>query len=231
MPETLLLLPGMMCDERLFESQIARFSSERPVVVASLSGQSSFAALANDILRNAPPRFALAGLSMGGIAAMEIVRQMPERVTRLALLDTNHLAESEERGKVRDKQIDHVRAGGLRAVMRDEMKPNYLADGPNKQAILDLCMSMAETLGEQTFVQQSQALNQRADQTDTLRSVTVPALIMCGKEDTLCPPARHEMMHQLIAGSTLAIVPGAGHLPPLEQPERTNELLAAWLRQ
>lgn len=229
MKEPLLLLPGMMCDARIFSPQIARFSADRPVMVAPLAGRMSFAELAEDILGHAPRRFALAGLSMGGIAAMEMVRQASDRITRLALMDTNPLAESADRAAARDAQIERVRAGGLRSVMRGEMKPNYLTDGPNTGRILDLCMAMAEALGAGVFADQSRALKQRRDQRDTLRSVRVPTLILCGEDDTLCPLKRHEMMRDLVPGARLAVVPGAGHLPTLEQPERTNEELEQWL--
>lgn len=229
MNEPLLLLPGMMCDARLFESQIAAFSLSRPVMVAPLTGQTSFAELAAEILLHAPPRFALAGLSMGGIVAMEIVRQTPDRVTRLALMDTNPLAELPERAAERDSQIERVQTQGLRSVMREEMKPNYLTDGPNKEALLNLCMAMAEDLGEKVFEDQSRALQQRSDQCDTLRGVKVPALILCGEDDQLCPVERHEMMRDLIAGAQLTVIPGAGHLPTLEQPQHTNEALGEWI--
>lgn len=229
MNEPLLLLPGMMCDARLFAQQIALFSINRPVMVAPLTGRTSIAELAEDILSHAPARFALAGLSMGGIAAMEMIKRAPERITRLALLDTNPVAELADRAVERDAQIERVRAGGLRPVMRDEMKPNYLSEGPNKGRILDLCMAMSEALGEGVFVEQSVALQQRPDQCDTLRDVRVPTLILCGEEDTLCPIGAHELMRDLISGARLAVIPKAGHLPVLEQPERTNEELERWL--
>ncbi len=198
-------------------------------MVAPLTGRTTFAELARDILAHAPPRFALAGLSMGGIAAMEIVRQAPERVSRLALMDTNPLAEPADRAAQRDSQIERVLAGGLRPVMRDEMKPNYLTDGPNVGRILDLCLAMAEALGADVFADQSRALQQRPDQRDTLRAVRVPTLVLCGEDDTLCPLERHEMMRDLISGSRLAVIRRAGHLPVLEQPDRTNEQLKRWL--
>lgn len=229
MNEPLLFLPGMMCDARLFAPQIGEFSVDYPVMVAPLTGRSTVAELCEDILAHAPPRFALAGLSMGGIIAMEIVRQAPERVSRLALMDTNPLAEPAARAIERDAQIDRVRNGGLRSVMRDEMKPNYLADGPQKGWVLDLCMEMAEALGADVFTLQSRALAQRPDQRDTLRAIDVPTLILCGEYDSLCPLERHEMMRDLIPGARLAVIPGAGHLPVLEQSELTNKEIKLWL--
>jgi pimeloyl-ACP methyl ester carboxylesterase len=120
--------------------------------------------------------------------------------------------------------------GELYAVMRDELKPNYLVKSPNRQRILNLCMEMAETLGPEVFANQSFAIQHRPDQCETLRSVTIPSLILCGKEDSLCPVSRHELMHDLIPGSRLAVIPNAGHLPTLEQPKHTNGILEQWLR-
>ena len=219
----------MMCDARLFSPQIAAFSTKRTVEVAPLTRRDSIAGLSARILQNAPPHFALAGLSMGGIVAMEMYRQAPDRVTRLALMDTNPLADTAERKADRQRQIERVRAGELRSVMRDEMKPHYLAVGPNTGDLLDLCMAMAETLGPKTFADQSNALRYRPDQCETLRAVTVPTLVLCGESDTLCPLERHELMQDLVPNSRLAVIRGAGHLPVLEQPKPTNREIEQWL--
>ena len=113
--------------------------------------------------------------------------------------------------------------------MREEMKPNYLAGGPGRAAILDLCMEMAVDLGNQVFLNQSVALMNRPDQTETLRRYTGPSLVLCGREDSLCPVERHELMHGLLANSRLEIIEEAGHLPVLEQPEQTTAAMARWL--
>jgi pimeloyl-ACP methyl ester carboxylesterase len=231
MKDPLVLLPGMMCDARLYGPQIDAFSHERSITVAPLGDHDTVAVLARDVLDAAPAHFALAGLSMGGIVAMEVIRQAPERITRLALLDTNPKAETDAVAQFREPQIAKVMDGKLRSVMRDEMKPNYLTDGPNMGQVLDLCMAMAETLGPDVFVRQSRALQTRPDQQGTLRSVTVPTLILCGEDDSLCPLHRHELMHDLIPHSTLTVIKKAGHLPTLEQPNATNEALAKWLNQ
>ena len=227
----LVLLPGMMCDARLFGPQTAALSGHRPVHLAPIGGHDSMAALAAEVLAHAPPRFALAGLSMGGIVAMEVLRQAPGRVERLALLDTNPRAETPEVRAGREPQVAKARAGGLASVMRDEMKPNYLADGPRRGDILDLCMAMALDLGPEVFERQSRALAARPDQQATLRDFRGPALVLMGEDDRLCPRDRHDLMHSLIAGSRLAIVEGAGHLPTLEQPERTTAELIRWLEE
>ena len=225
----LVLLPGMMCDARLFGPQINALSGRYPIMTAPLGGQETIEKLATEVLQTAPPKFALAGLSMGGIVAMEMVRQAGDRVVGLALLDTNPLAEAEATKDRRAKQIAAALAGDMRRVMRDEMKPNYLADGPNQGAILDLCMAMATDLGPAVFVRQSQALRDRRDQTETLRRYAGQTLILCGRQDILCPVERHRLMQNLIPGSTMQIVEDAGHLPTLEQPQITTAALSRWL--
>lgn len=227
----LVLIPGMMCDERLFQPQFDAFAGERSVVCAPIADAASMYELAADILAKAPPRFALAGLSMGGIVAMEIMRQAPERVDRIALLDTNPLAEAADVKARRGPQMQAVREGRLAIVMREEMKPNYLSDSPNRDAILKLCQQMALDLGAQVFLNQSRALMDRPDQSDTLQSFDLPTLVLCGREDTLCPVARHEFMAELIKDSHLEIIDGAAHLPTLEQPELTNAALSRWLQE
>ena len=225
----LVFLPGMMCDARLFVPQISPLSGLRAVMVAPMGGADNMADLAREVLDNAPPRFALAGLSMGGILAMEVLRQAPERVNQLALLDTNPRAELPEVKARRTPQMEAVKAGRLRAVMRDEMKPNYLVDSPRKPAILDLCMDMALNLGPQVFLNQSIALRDRPDQQDTLAAYKGKALVLCGRHDALCPVERHELMHGLLENSHLQIIENAGHLPTLEQPEHTTAALIRWL--
>ncbi|MCR9135279.1 MAG: alpha/beta hydrolase [Alphaproteobacteria bacterium] len=224
-----VLIPGMMCDARLFAPQIEAFSADRPIHLAPIGGAETIEAIAAGVLEQAPPRFALAGLSMGGIIAMQIMAMAPERVDRLALLDTNPWPDLPETSANRDRQIALVRQGQLVAVMRDEMKPNYLADGPERGRILDLCMDMALSLGDDVFVRQSSALKIRPDQCKNLEAVRVPTLVMCGAEDTLCPLDRHEEINRRIQGSRLLQIEGAGHLPTLEQPDATNAALREWL--
>ncbi len=225
----LVLLPGMMCDARMFSPQITALSGDVPLMMHPIGGHETIGEIARDVLSNAPARFALAGLSMGGIVAMEIAREAPDRVAGLALMDTNPLAETPLVKARRGPQMKAAQNGDLRRVMRDEMKPNYLTDGPNRGAILDLCMDMAMRLGPQVFLNQSKALRDRPDQTDTLRAFSKPTLILCGADDTLCPIERHELIHDLMPQSHLEVIPNAGHLPTLEQPDQTTAALARWL--
>ena len=225
----LVLLPGMMCDERLFAPQISELSKQREVHFAQISGHETITELATEVLNNAPPVFALAGLSMGGIVAMEVLSQAADRVERLALLDTNPLAELSDVAKRRGPQIDAVKNGQLKEIIRDEMKPNYLFDGVKKTETLKLCMDMALDIGPDAFIRQSIALRDRVDQKNTLRKYKRPALVLCGRHDVLCPLERHELMHTLLENSKLEIIEDAGHLPTLEQPKITTKALASWL--
>ncbi|RMD90604.1 MAG: alpha/beta fold hydrolase [Alphaproteobacteria bacterium] len=228
-PDPLVLLPGMMCDARLFGPQIEALSREAPVMVMPMTGGDSIARLARNVLEAAPPRFALAGLSMGGIVAMEVLAQSRDRVTRLCLMDTNAQAELASVAAAREPQIVKARTGKLAEVMRDEMKPRYLAPGPRRQAVLDTVMQMALDLGPEVFVAQSRALQRRPDQQATLRRARIPTLVICGEHDQLCPLRRHEFIAQLMPLAHLEVIPDAGHLPTLERPRLVTALLRRWL--
>lgn len=225
----LILLPGMMCDARLFTPQIKALSGVRSVTVGDLDKHSTVHELAAEILKQAPQEFNLAGLSMGGIVAMEICAQAPHRISKLALMDTNPRLELDEVKLTRAVQMKQVSAGHLRQIMQDEMKPNYLANTPGKQSVLDICMEMALSLGPEVFIRQSTALRDRPDQQQTLQKLDIPVLILCGAEDRLCPMERHQLMHDLIPGSHLVVIEKAGHMPTLEQPGKTTEALKTWL--
>jgi pimeloyl-ACP methyl ester carboxylesterase len=224
---SLVLIPGMMCDARMWGGIDTGLGVD--VIHHVPTEADTMAVLAELFLANAPPRFALAGLSMGGILAMEILHQAPHRVERLALLDTNPRAETPEAQDRRAPQISRALGGQLESVMRDDMKPNYLAPGPNQTAILDLCMDMALSLGPEVFARQSRALRDRPDRQATLARFKGPALVLMGAEDRLCPLDRHQLMHALMPQSRLVIIPGAAHLPPLERPAETARALLDWL--
>lgn len=223
------MVPGMMCDERIFSPQIEALSQNLEVTIADISNFSSVRELASDVLKKAPKKFSLLGHSMGGIVAMEIYSQEPNRIEKLILMDTNPKAELDEVKLKREPQIREVNKGKLLEVMRDEMKPNYLAESENKTSVLSICMDMALNLGPDVFINQSRALQSRLDQQNTIQSIKIPVLIMCGSEDKLCPVERHEMMHNMISDSDLKIINNAGHMPTLEQPRETTEVIKEWL--
>ena len=227
------MLPGMMCDARLFAPQIEHLRDRYHIVVPPLAGSSSIEGLARQVLESvAQPRFNLMGLSMGGIVAMAATGLAPERILRLALLDTNHRADAPERFAMRNRQIAEVQAGRLREVVVEEMKPSYLAEANrSNRALLELLVDMAIGLGADVFIEQSIALRDRADQTDALRSYSGPSLVLCGAEDVLCPRARHAEIAGLLIRASRCTIEGAGHIATLEQPERVNQAIIQWIRE
>lgn len=224
----LVLIPGMMCDARLWQALEGELAA--PVLHALPIGADTIGDIAARILAKAPARFALAGLSLGGIVAMDILGRAPERVERVALMDTNPYAEAEVVKARRADQIARALSGDLIGVMRDEMKPHYLAPGGDP-AILDLCLDMALDLGPAVFRDQSIALRDRPDQQQAVGRYTGRALILMGARDTLCPRDRHEALHALMPHATFEVIDGAGHLPPLERPQATARALNAWLSE
>ena len=224
-----VMIPGMMCDERIFAHQIEELSTDTDIYIADISKYSSIQELASDVLENSPPKFFLVGHSMGGIVAMEMCSQEPDRIEKLVIMDSNPKPELEETKLKREPQIRDVVSGNLAQVMKEEMKPNYLADSYKQKDILNTCMEMALTLGPEVFVRQSRALQGRDDQQSTLEDLDIPVLIMCGSEDKLCSLEKHELMHNIINDSKLEVVMGAGHMPTLEQPQKTTEVIKSWL--
>ena len=224
-----VMIPGMMCDERIFAHQIEELGTDTEVYIADISKYSSIQELASDVLKNSPPNFFLVGHSMGGIVAMEMCSQEPDRIEKLVIMDSNPKSELEETKLKREPQIRNVISGNLAQVMKEEMKPNYLADSYKQKDILNTCMEMALTLGPEVFVRQSRALQDRDDQQSTLKDLNIPVLIMCGAEDKLCSLEKHELMHNIINDSKLEVVMDAGHMPTLEQPQKTTEVIKSWL--
>lgn len=229
MTESLVFLPGMMCDARLFAPQLADLSRDTAVTVAPITGGERMEEIASNLLDVLPQRFALAGLSMGGIVAMEILRRAPDRVTRIALMDTNALAETPQSAAMYEPFIIKARSGQLDEAMREFMKPDFLAPGPGRMAVLNTLFEMARDMGSEVFVRQVRALQRRQDQQPTLRKCKCPALVLCGEDDGLTPVKRHRFMADLIPYAELEIIPGAGHLPVLEQPEAVTAALRRWM--
>jgi pimeloyl-ACP methyl ester carboxylesterase len=229
MIEPVVLLPGMMCDARFWWPQISHFGTRRAVHLPPMTTADTISGIAAVVLEAAPAKFALAGHYMGGAVAMEVIRRAPDRVTRLALMDTNPLSETPQVAALRDPQMARAKSGRFIEVMRDEIKPADLWPGPAQAGVLEIVMNMARSLGPDVYVRQSRAMQRRPDQQGTLRRVSVPTLVLCGEHDAICPLRRHEFMAGLIPGAVLRVIPGAGHLPTLEAPGPTIKALEEWL--
>ena len=221
-----VLLPGMMLDERMYAAQVESLSRSREVMVGDLSQSDSIAGFAQDVLRAAPSRFALVGLSMGGIVALEIWRLARDRVTHLGLLDTTPYAEKPERRELRIDQVAKVESGGLRDVLMTSMKPLYLSKrNRGNIELLQRILDMAVDLGPNVFRRQSLALRDRLDSTSTLPQIDCPSLVLCGREDALCPVEFHVRMAELLPAADLLVLAECGHLSTMEAPATVNAAL------
>ncbi|MBX8554387.1 alpha/beta hydrolase [Pseudomonas cichorii] len=224
----LVLLPGLLNDERLWAHQVAAFEPSRSVFVADLAQDDSIAQMARRTLEQAPPLFALAALSMGGYVAMEIMRQAPERVVALALFDTMVRPDSEDRARVRRGLLELAKLGKFMGVT-PHLLPKIIHPRSIGTAAAQQVMDMAQSIGREGFIRQQQAIIEREDYRSLLETISVPTLIVVGENDEITPLEESEFTRQGIAGSRLVIMPECGHLPPLEYPQRTTELLQEWL--
>ncbi len=229
MVEPVLFLPGFMSDVRLFGPQVDVMSRHRPVQIAPLFGLDTVRDMAQRVLESAPERFALVGASLGGMVAMEVLRRAPERVTRLALIATDALAESPGIAAAREGMMTRARAGRLDDAMAEAVPVAALAPGPERGAICDLVREMGRAAGAEAFQSQSRAMQRRPDQQGTLRRISVPCVVICGECDTLMPPRRHQLLSDLIPRAHLVVLEEAGHLPSLEKPGEMQDILEAWL--
>lgn len=225
----LLLLPGLLCDARLWRDQVAALAGVRPVV-ADLTRDETVGDLAARALRSVPQDapIALCGLSMGGYVAMEIMRAAPARVARLALFDTSARPDTPDQTRRRRALLALSESGMFRGVtprlLPQLLHPDHVAGPLGKEV-----MAMAERVGRPAFHRQQRAIMQRPDSLPDLARIAVPTLVAVGESDTLTPPDLAEEMAALIPGARLARIAGAGHLPPMEMPEAVNALLRDWL--
>jgi pimeloyl-ACP methyl ester carboxylesterase len=225
---TLLLLPGLLCDARLWRDQAGALLPLARPVVADLTQDDRVEAMAARALAAVEGRFALAGLSMGGYVALEILRQAPERVARLALLDTSARPDTAEQTRRRRALIALSRSGQFRGVT-PRLLPQLIHPSRLDAPLADEVMAMAERVGQVAFLRQQEAIMHRPDSRPHLPRIAVPTLVGVGAEDALTPPHLAEEMAALIPGARLRRFADAGHLPTMETPEAATAALAAWL--
>ncbi|MDI3307052.1 MAG: alpha/beta fold hydrolase [Acetobacteraceae bacterium] len=230
MPETtaLLLLPGLLCDARLWRDQVQALAGQAECRIADLTLDDSIAAMAARALAAAPSRFALCGLSMGGYVAFEILRQAPERVTRLALFDTSARPDTPEQARRRRGLMALTRNGRFRGVT-PRLLPQLVHPAHLEGPVAEEVMAMAERVGKDAFLRQQAAILGRPDSRPLLPGIRIPSLVAVGEEDALTPPALAEEIAAGIPNARLVRLPGCGHLPPLEDPAATTALLLDWL--
>jgi pimeloyl-ACP methyl ester carboxylesterase len=229
-PLPIVFIPGLNCSARLFGAQAVALWPFGPVTVADHRHDDSMTAIAARILAVAPPRFALAGLSMGGYIAFEILRQAPERVAKLALLDTGAGVDDAARKVMRDAQIAGARAG-RHFEITETLYPRYVHPSRHADAALQrIVHAMAEDTGAEAFCRQLTAIKARTDSRPLLPTITCPTLVLVGDHDEATPPALSQEMADTIPGASLVVIPDCGHLSTLEQPDAVNAALVHWMK-
>jgi pimeloyl-ACP methyl ester carboxylesterase len=228
-PLPIVLVPGLLCSPRLFAEQVPELWRFGPVLVADHTRDDRMAAIAARLLAAAPPRFALAGLSMGGYVALEIMRQAPRRVARLALLDTSARPDTPEQTERRRAQIALTESGRFGEIA-DMQYPLLVHRSREEDGELRrLVRLMAAETGPAGFVRQQTAIMGRPDSRPHLAGIACPTLVLVGAADELTPPDRSEEMARAIPGARLVVVSGSGHLSPLERPPQVTRALVEWL--
>ncbi len=225
-----VLIPGLGTDGRLYEKQIPALWQCGPVMIANQTRKDSMTGIAQDILSYAPPRFILAGLSMGGYVALEIMRHAPERVFGLALLDTTARADTPEQTARRKAQIEMVKAGRFGEIPSLLFPLLVHEDRREDAALRTIVDEMFFDVGPEAHIRQQTAIMGRTDMRGALSSIRCPALVVVGDGDQLTPPALAKEIAEVIGGARLAIVPECGHLSTLEQPEFVTRALVEWLQ-
>jgi pimeloyl-ACP methyl ester carboxylesterase len=232
--QPLLLLPGLICDQTAWQQQIDTLSDVAVCTCPDFGSLDSLPAMAEHVLRSAPQRFSVAGHSMGGRIALQVYRLAPDRVTRIALLNTGSspraageagVAETRKRAEL----VALAESQGMPAMLREWLPPMIAPHRIHDTALVNSIIEMMSRKTPAIFAAQVRALLARPDATAVLDQIRCPALLLTGEEDGWSPPAQHAGMHAKIAGSTLVIVPGSGHMSMLERPAEVSAALRAWL--
>lgn len=232
MPLPLLCIPGLMNDARVWKNQRDAFAADRDVRIADSATHDTIAALATQALANAPgERFALAGFSLGGYVALEMIRQAPDRVAALALVDTGPRPDTPDATAMRLRMIAAVDAGpaNFDAVLAGYLPRLVHPSRVDDAALIESLASMARAVGIAGFVRQQNAAMTRRDSRPSLRDIHCPTLVFCSREDQITPLALSEEMAALIPGARLVVAETCGHMAPFEQPAALNDAMAGWL--
>jgi len=226
----LVFLPGLICDERLFRDQIEHLSDIARCSVADLTVADTIAELAADVLLHAPPQFSLAGLSMGGYVALEIMRQAPQRVLGLALLSTSARADTAEATANRHKGM--AQAESNFQIVLDQLMPKLVHPSRMKyHSMVDSIYSMGHRVGRDAYLRQQRAIIGRIDSRPFLQHIKCPALVLCGRDDVVTPVELHEEMAAMIPGARLQIIEECAHLSTMGQPAEVSAALRGWLEK
>lgn len=226
----LVLIPGLGSDAAVWSRTINALGDDARCTVGDTLQDGSLAGMARRILAAAPPKFALAGLSMGGMVALEIMRTAPDRVTGLAIVDSNPFPDTAEQAEQRRRTIAAVRAGvDLRDAGRTSLR--WLVHPDAATDVKDEIVEMGVRVGLDAYVRQIEAVLHRDDQRPVLATINVPTLVITGANDAMIPVSCAQAINASIRNSLLKVVPNCGHLPPIENPEAVADLLRGLLAQ
>jgi pimeloyl-ACP methyl ester carboxylesterase len=228
-PAPIVLIPGLLCSPRLYAEQIPELWRFGSVVIADHTRDDRVAAIARRIVAAAPPRFALVGLSMGGYVAFEIMRTSPDRVSRLALLDTSARADTPEQSERRRTQIALAQSGRFGEVFDQLFALWAHRSRRNDESLRQAVQLMAEETGTEAFARQQTAIMTRPDSRPDLAAIRCPTLVLVGDGDEATPPDRAAEIAGSIAGARLVTIPECGHLSTLERPQHVTRALLEWL--
>ena len=225
----LVLVPGLLCDERLWRHQAGGLADlAGPVLVPDVTGEDTVAGMARGILEAAPERFALAGLSMGGYVSLEVMRQAPGRVEALALLDTSARPDTPEQTEARLALVELARGGRFDEVWQGLLPKIVHPDRVEDPEIRSTVREMAHAVGPEGFERQERAIIGRPDSRPDLPNISCPTLVLCGRDDALTPPHLHEELAEGIPRACLIQIDHCGHLSTLERPEAVTRAMWGW---
>ena len=225
----LLLISGLLCDDSLWAEQTKVLSCVANITIPDHKSHKLMADIAEGILAKAPPKFALAGLSMGGYVCLEIMRQAPARVIKLALLDTSPYADSDEKKVLRKQAIEQARKTGEASI--GSIFPSLIDPGRyGDKDLVDALFAMDKNNTVESFINQQRAIISRADSLSLLADICCPTLVLCGRQDTLTPVSVHQHMADKIPNSSLVVIENCGHFSTMERPEEVNNAMLEWLR-
>lgn len=233
----LVLVPGLLCDKTVWKPQLKALKGLVRMQVADHANLDSLGAMAEKILAQAPPKFAVAGHSMGGRVALEVVRRAASRITGLALLDTGYTPKpsgvaGEKEAAGRHELLDLARKSGMRAVGERWLRIPMVHEARLKdRRLVEPILQMIERSTPEQFAAQITALLGRPDAAALLPIIACPSLVLCGQNDAWSPLSAHRVMAQLIPHSTLVAVPDCGHMCTMERPDEVNTALSAWLHR
>jgi pimeloyl-ACP methyl ester carboxylesterase len=226
----LVLLPGLLNDAALWSHQVATLADVAEITVRDLTRFDDLRGAARALLDELPDTFALAGLSMGGYLAQEIMRHAPERVARLALVDTSARADTPEQGERRRGYIALAQQGDFKGIT-DRLLPSLVHERSlQRPEVAQTLKDMADRVGRDAFIRQQTMIMNRPDSRRDLGSIHCPTLVLCGREDALTPPALHAEMAAAIRRASLVVIEDSGHLTPLEQPQAVSAVFRYWLQ-